>query len=146
MMLAHRQQDDHRAQGAAMEIQPKKPTRKGPAEWFTGDVWIDPIVQTQPPSRLAVSAVHFHPGARTAWHSHSDGQILYVTEGEGLLQSRGEPIITIHTGDTAHTPADEWHWHGATPDHFMTHLSMTEGDARWGEHVTDAEYHGQAGA
>jgi quercetin dioxygenase-like cupin family protein len=127
-----------------MEVQPKKPSAKGPAEWFTGDVYIDPIAQGPAPSRLAVGAVHFTPGARTAWHSHSNGQTLYVTEGRGLIQSRGDDIVTIHPGDVIHTPAAEWHWHGATPDHFMTHLSMTEGSAEWGEHVTDAEYHGDA--
>ena len=123
-----------------MEIQPKKPSFKGPADWFTGEVWIDPLAQGREPSRLALIAVHFPPGARTAWHSHSLGQTLYVTDGEGIIQSRGDPIVAIRTGDVVHTPADEWHWHGATPDHFMTHLSMTECDATWGEHVTDAEY------
>jgi quercetin dioxygenase-like cupin family protein len=125
-----------------MEIQPKTPPMKGPPEMFTGDVSIEPIARGQAPSRLAVSAVHFTPGARTAWHSHGNGQTLHVTDGEGLVQSRGEPIVPIRTGDTIHTPADEWHWHGATPDHAMTHLSITEGDATWGDHVTDAEYHG----
>ncbi len=126
-----------------MEIKRKRPSAKGPAEWFTGDVWMDAIARGEEPSRLAVSAVHFTPGARTAWHSHSLGQILYVTEGEGRVQSRGEPIMTIRCGDVVHTPADEWHWHGAAPDHFMTHLSMTEGPAEWGEHVTDGEYRGE---
>jgi quercetin dioxygenase-like cupin family protein len=125
-----------------MEVQPRKPSVKGPAEWFTGDVWIDPIAQGQPPSRLTAIAVHFTPGARTAWHAHGLGQTLHVTEGEGLIQSRGEPVVTIRPGDTVHTPPAEWHWHGATPDNFMTHLSLTEGDAEWGDHVTDAEYPG----
>lgn len=125
-----------------MEIQAKQPSISGPADWFTGDVWIDAVLHGQPPSRLSVNAVHFAPGARTAWHSHALGQSLYVTEGEGLVQSRGEPIITIGVGDAVFTPADEWHWHGAAPDHVMTHLSMTEGDVTWGEHVTDAEYRG----
>jgi quercetin dioxygenase-like cupin family protein len=128
-----------------MEIQPKKPTVKGPADWFTGDVWMDAVAQGREPSRLRVIAVHFTPGARTAWHSHSLGQTLYVTEGEGLVQSRGEPLVTIRPCDVVHAPAGEWHWHGAMPDHFMTHLSMTEGDAVWGEHVTDAEYRGEQG-
>jgi quercetin dioxygenase-like cupin family protein len=127
-----------------MEVQPKEPSARGPAEWFTGDVWIDPIVRPKEPSRLSVIAVHFTPGARTAWHSHSLGQMLYVLEGQGLVQSRDEPIVAIRPGDVIHTPPDEWHWHGATPDHFMTHLSMTEGDAHWGDHVTDAEYRGDA--
>ena len=124
-----------------MQMQERKPSVKGPADWFTGDVWIDAVAEGRPPSRLTVNAVHFAPGARTAWHSHSLGQTLYVTEGEGVVQSRDEPIVTIRAGDSVFTPADEWHWHGATPHHPMTHLSMTEGDATWGEHVTEAEYH-----
>jgi quercetin dioxygenase-like cupin family protein len=129
-----------------MEVQPKRPSAKGPADWFTGDVWIDPVTQPHAPSRLAVSAVHFTPGARTAWHSHSLGQTLYVMEGEGRVQSRGEPIVAIRAGDVIFTNADEWHWHGAAPDHFMMHLSMTEGGADWGEHVTDAEYRAGEGS
>jgi quercetin dioxygenase-like cupin family protein len=87
---------------------------------------------------MRVSAVRFTPSARTAWHAHAVGQTLYITEGKGLVQSRGGDIIT--------TPADEWHWHGAAPDHYMTHLSITEapGDDRpeadWGDHVTENEY------
>lgn len=127
-----------------MEVRPRKPSAKGPADWFTGDVWMDPISQPQPPSRLTAIAVHFPPGARTAWHAHSVGQTLYVTEGEGLVQSRGEAIVPIRSGDVVHTPPDEWHWHGAAPDRYMSHLSLTEGDADWGEHVTDAEYGGTA--
>ena len=90
-----------------MELQPKKPSTKGPSDWFTGDVWIDPIVQGRDGSRLGVNAVHFTPGARTAWHSHSLGQTLYVTEGEGLVQSRGEPVDSIRAGDIAYTPPAE---------------------------------------
>jgi quercetin dioxygenase-like cupin family protein len=123
-----------------MEIESKKPSLKGPAEWFTGDVWIDPAAQGQEPSHVAVNIVHFSPGARTAWHSHSLGQILYVTEGRGLVQSSGEPIVTIQPGDVVRTPAEEWHWHGATHDHLMTHISITTGAATWGAHVTDDEY------
>src|SRR5262245_57710920 len=115
-----------------MEVQPRKPSAKGPADWFTGDVWIDAIAAGQPPSRLNVSAVHFTPGARTAWHSHSLGQTLYVTEGEGRIQSRGASIVVIRSGDVIHTPPAEWHWHGAAADHLMSHLSMTEGPAEWG--------------
>jgi quercetin dioxygenase-like cupin family protein len=136
--------------GGTVEVQPKKPSAKGPAAWFTGDVWIDAIAQGQEPSRIRVSAVHFTPGARTAWHSHALGQTLYVTEGAGLVQSRGGDIATIRAGDIVYTPADEWHWHGAATDHFMTHFSITEGvpegqgpEADWGEHVTDAEYRGE---
>ena len=134
-----------------MEIQPKQPSAKGPAEWFTGDVWIDAIARGEEPSRIRVNAVHFTPGARTAWHSHALGQTLYVTEGEGRVQSRGERHRRRSAPATSsRRPADEWHWHGAAPDHFMTHLSITEGVPRaraetdWGDHVTDAEYRGEA--
>ena len=130
-----------------MQIQPKSPTLKGPADWFTGDVWIDAIVRGEEPSRVRVIAVRFTPSARTAWHAHAVGQTLYVTEGRGLVQARGGSTQHIRPGDIIYTPPREWHWHGAAPDHFMSHLSITEaapGDERpetdWGEQVTDAEY------
>jgi quercetin dioxygenase-like cupin family protein/transcriptional regulator with XRE-family HTH domain len=133
-----------------VDITPKPPTAKGPAEWFTGDVFIDGIVRGEEPSHVRVSAVRFTPSARTAWHSHAVGQTLYVTDGRGLVQSRGGEVAEIRAGDIVRTPADEWHWHGAAPDHFMTHLSITEAvpgetrpEADWGEHVTDDEYRGR---
>ena len=126
-----------------MEVIPKSPTTKGSADWFTGDVWIDAIAQGHGPSPMSVGSVHFAPGARTAWHSHSIAQTLYVTEGEGRVQPRGGVIVTIRHGDVVYIPGGEWHWHGAAPDHFMTHLSMSEGDAEWGEHVGDSWYRGQ---
>jgi quercetin dioxygenase-like cupin family protein len=132
-----------------VDIPPKRPTVKGAAENFNGDVWIDPLVQGVEPSRVRVNLVRFTPGARTAWHSHALGQTLFVTEGVGLVQSRGDEITQIRPGDTVVTPSDEWHWHGATPDNFMAQLSITEGtgdspkpEADWGAHVTDAEYGG----
>ena len=123
-----------------MERRPKQPTTKGPAEWFTGDVWIDPIAQGEPPSQLNVGSVHFSPGARTAWHSHKGGQTLYVTEGRGLVQSRDGKAVEIRSGDVVYTPDGEEHWHGATPDHFLSHLSITEGPPNWGPHVSEDEY------
>jgi quercetin dioxygenase-like cupin family protein len=125
-----------------MEVEPRKPTAKGPAQWFTGDVFIDTVAQGHGTSPTTVGLVHFTPGARTAWHAHTIGQTLYVMEGEGRVQSRGHPIVTISPGDIVFTPGQEWHWHGAAPDHFMTHLAVSEGGADWGEPVTDAEYHG----
>ena len=124
-------------------------TGKGPADWFTGDVFIDPLAAGREPSHLTLGSVHFSPGARTAWHSHEGGQTLYVTDGRGLVQSRGGDVVELRAGDIVQAPADEWHWHGAAPDHYMTHLSITEapapGDPRpetnWAEHVTDDEYH-----
>jgi quercetin dioxygenase-like cupin family protein len=125
-----------------VEVQPKQPSVKGPAEWFTGDVWIEPLATGGEASRLTLGSVHFTPGARTAWHSHEGGQTLYVTEGKGLVQSRGDRLLEIHPGDVISTADHEEHWHGAAPDHFMTHLSVTEGNAQWGAHVTDDEYRG----
>ena len=132
-----------------MNIPPKQPTAKGPAGMFTGDVYLDPIVRGEEPSHVRVSAVHFTPSARTAWHSHAVGQTLYVIEGRGRIQSRGGEITEIRPGDVILTPPDEWHWHGAAPDHFMTHLTITEGpsddrpESDWAEHVTDEEYGGR---
>ena len=126
-----------------METMTTQPTVKGPDQWFTGDVWIDAITRgVDPSSKAAVNAVRFAPGARTAWHSHSTGQTLYVTDGAGLVQPRDGEALAIRAGDVVHAPAGEWHWHGADADHFMTHLSITDGDASWGDHVTDDEYQG----
>ena len=127
-----------------MEISRNAATAKGPAETFTGDVWVDPITRGLPPSQLNVAAVHFTPGARSAWHSHEGGQTLYVTEGHGLVQARGQEIVELSPGDVIFAPDGEEHWHGARPDHFMTHLSITEGPPHWGPHVTDDEYQGQS--
>jgi quercetin dioxygenase-like cupin family protein len=94
----------------AMPIQPKQPTTKGPAEWFTGAVFIDPIVRGEAPSRVRVSAVRFTPSARTAWHAHAVGQTLYVTEGKGLVQSRGGPVDERPDADWGeHVTDDEYH-------------------------------------
>jgi quercetin dioxygenase-like cupin family protein len=129
-----------------VQIVPRQPSIKGPPELFTGDVYIDPIANGQEPSRIQVNAVRFTPGARTAWHSHGLGQTLYVTEGVGRMQSRGDELREIRAGDIVYTPSGEEHWHGAAPDRFMTHVSMTESAAdrsdHWGEHVSDAEYGG----
>jgi quercetin dioxygenase-like cupin family protein len=97
---------------------------------------------------MRANSVHFTPGARTAWHCHAVGQTLYVTEGVGRVQSRGGELVEIRPGDVVHTPPGEWHWHGAAPGHFMTHLAMWEAPApetdrpesEWGDHVTDEEY------
>jgi quercetin dioxygenase-like cupin family protein len=131
-----------------MNIQPKRPTTKGPAELFTGDVWFDVIAEGEAPSRLRVNTVRFSPGARTAWHSHANGQTLHVTEGRGLVQSRGGEVTEIRPGDVIYTPPGEWHWHGAALGHFMTHTAMWESlgegqqgpESEWGDHVTDDEY------
>ena len=120
-------------------------TARGPREWFTGVVFIDPVAEQSGPSRLAASSVHFTPGARTAWHTHPKGQTIWVTEGVGLCQRRGGPIEVIRPGDRAFFEPGEDHWHGAAPNRFMTHLAMQQADESgtvvvWGKHVTDEEY------
>jgi quercetin dioxygenase-like cupin family protein len=132
-----------------MEIRPQQSTAKGPAEWFTGDAWLDPVYFGEEPSRARVNVVRFSPGARTAWHSHTLGQTLYVTDGVGRIQSRGAEIVEMHAGDVVRTPPAEEHWHGAAPDRFLVQFSITEGtggpmatETLWGPHVSDAEYHG----
>ncbi|WP_371477055.1 cupin domain-containing protein [Kitasatospora sp. NBC_00315] len=130
-----------------MEILPKHPSAKGPSEMFTGDVWYDVVHAGQEPSRLRATVVRFAPCARTAWHRHAVGQTLHVTEGVGLIRSRGGEILVMRPGDTVHTPPGEWHWHGAAPDRFMSHLALWEApgnggaETEWGEHVGDEEYH-----
>ena len=134
-----------------MKLQPKQPTIKGPATTFTGDVWFDMIAQGEPPSRLRVSIVRFSPGAHTAWHRHANGQTLQITEGRGFVQARGGEVVAVGPGDTIYTPPGEWHWHGGEPEHFMSHLAMSEdlSDGQegpvteWGEHLSDTEYPGR---
>src|ERR1700688_4530584 len=120
-------------------------TERGPAEWFTGEVWLDPIIANSPPSRPRALSVHFAPGARTAWDRHPVRQVICVTEGAALVQRRGGPIEAVRVGDTVHFEPDEEHWHGAAPDRFMTHLAILEVDddgnaATWGDHVSNEEY------
>ena len=120
-------------------------TNAGRSEWFTGAVYVDTVATPADPSRLSASSVHFTPGARTAWHTHPNGQTIYVTEGVGLAQRRGGPIEVIRPGDRVFFEPGENHWHGAAPTRFMTHLAMLEvndkgNNATWGDHVTDAEY------
>jgi quercetin dioxygenase-like cupin family protein len=120
-------------------------TNRGPSEWFTGDVYLDSVAAPSGASRLSETSVHFTPGARTAWHTHPNGQTIHVMEGICLCQSRGGPIDVIGPGDRVFFEPGEEHWHGAPPNRFMTHLAMLDVDddgnvADWGEHVTDEEY------
>lgn len=120
-------------------------TMAGPSDWFTGTVHVDTVAAPSGSARLSASSVHFSPGARTAWHTHPNGQTIYVTEGLGLAQSQGGEVEVIRPGDRVFFEPGEVHWHGATPDRFMTHLALLEVDdegnnATWGEHVTDEEY------
>ena len=120
-------------------------TVAGPAEWFTGSVFIDAVASPSGDSRLQASSVHFTPGARTAWHTHPNGQTIFVTEGMGLAQRRDGEIEVIRPGDRVFFEPGEEHWHGAAPNRFMTHLALVVVDAdgnaaTWLEHVTDEEY------
>ena len=129
-----------------MELNPEHAPMQGPEQLFTGDVTIDPVTRGQDPAQVLVNVVRFAPGARTAWHSHALGQTLYVTDGVGRVQARGHDVVEIRAGDFVHAPPEEEHWHGASPGHAMTHISVTESttgrDDTWGDHVTDEEYHG----
>ncbi|MEP7453130.1 cupin domain-containing protein [Phyllobacterium sp. SB3] len=131
-----------------MKITPNgsMPTRRAPADWFTGTVWQDPIIEADEPARLRAVTVRFEPGARTAWHTHPLGQTLHVTSGSGLAQVWGEVIREIRAGDTIWIPPGEKHWHGAGPSTFMTHIAMQEaldGKAvEWMEKVSDTQYSG----
>ena len=126
-------------------------TAKGPADWFTGDVYIDAIAAPADSSTFGAALVHFTPGARTAWHTHPHGQTIFVTEGVGRCQREGGPIEVIRPGDRVFFEPGENHWHGAAPDRFMTHIAIQEADesgspVTWGEHVTDEQYNATAAA
>lgn len=126
-------------------------TGKGPADWFTGDVYIDPVAEPAEPYRLAAANVHFTPGARTAWHTHPLGQTIFVLEGVGRCQRRGGPVEEIRPGDRVFFEPGEEHWHGAAPNRFMLHLAIhqvdDEGNAvTWGEHVSDDDYNASPAA
>jgi quercetin dioxygenase-like cupin family protein len=120
-------------------------TAQGPADWFTGAVYIDTVAVPTESSRIGAAAVHFTPGARTAWHKHPFGQTIWVFEGVGRCQRRGGPVEVIRPGDRVFFEPGEEHWHGAAPDRFMAHVAMHQVDdegnaATWGDHVTDDEY------
>jgi quercetin dioxygenase-like cupin family protein len=122
-----------------------KPSTKGPADWFTGAVRIDPLFRPQAPARAACASVTFEPGARTAWHTHPLGQALIITAGSGWVQRDGGPVEEVHPGDVVWFAAGEKHWHGASPTMAMTHLAIQEeleGKlVDWLEHVSDEQYH-----
>jgi len=125
-------------------------TRPGPADWFTGTVFIDEIVASTPPAHFNSARVSFAPGARTAWHTHPRGQALHVVSGVGRVQLKGEPSREIRSGDSVWIEAGEIHWHGAAPGRTMVHLPIQEADDTgstvvWMEHVTDEDYNAPLG-
>ena len=121
-----------------------QPSGKGPAQFFTGNVRIDQLIQTTPPARVGGAIVTFEPGARTAWHTHPLGQMLIVTAGCGLTQVEGGPVLKIRPGDVIWCRPGEKHWHGATSTTAMTHIAILETldgkQVDWMQHVTDKEY------
>jgi quercetin dioxygenase-like cupin family protein len=124
-----------------------QPSGKGPPDWFTGVVRMDPLVQAGAPARVAAASVTFEPGARTAWHTHPLGQTLIVTAGCGRAQSWGGPLEELRPGDVVWFPPGEKHWHGAAPTSGMTHIAIQEQldgkTVEWMEKVTDEQYHAQ---
>jgi quercetin dioxygenase-like cupin family protein len=126
-----------------------QPSGKGPADWFTGAVRVDPLFQAPAPARVSGASVTFEPGARTAWHTHPLGQTLIVTAGCGWVQRDGGPIEEIRPGDVVWFAPGEKHWHGASPTMAMTHIAIAEAlDGKvvdWMEKVSDAQYGKSAG-
>jgi quercetin dioxygenase-like cupin family protein len=123
-----------------------QPSTKGPEDYFTGTVRIDPLMNPPEPARVAGASVTFEPGARTAWHTHPLGQTLIVTSGRGRVQREGGPIEEIFPGDVVWFEPGEKHWHGASPTAAMTHIAIQEkqggSPVTWLEKVTDAQYNG----
>ncbi|MFD4259083.1 cupin domain-containing protein [Streptomyces sp. NPDC058534] len=128
-----------------MEHITSTPTAKAPAERFTGDVYLNMIEAPSEPARLAAALVRFTPGARTHWHSHANGQTLYITDGVGLVGTRDGSVVRVSAGQIVKCPAGEEHWHGGTDTTLMAHIAMVVGDAdgdgtTWLEPVTDERY------
>ena len=136
-----------RAYAVGMEIKRvgSQPSYRGPAEYFTGTVRVDPLFDTAEPGRVAGASVTFEPGARTAWHTHPLGQTLVVLTGCGWARRWGGPVEEIRPGDVVVFPPGEKHWHGATATTAMTHLAVQEKldgkPVEWLEQVADADYH-----
>ena len=122
-----------------------QPSGKGPAEYFSGTVRIDPLFTPPEPARVAMALVTFEPGARTAWHTHPFGQTLIITAGSGWVQRKGGKIEVIHPGDVVYFEPGEKHWHGATSTTAMSHIAIQEklngSPVDWMEQVTDEEYY-----
>ncbi|MFF7794495.1 cupin domain-containing protein [Streptomyces sp. NPDC007991] len=128
-----------------MEHITQTPTVKAPAERFAGEVYLNMIEAPSDPARLASALVRFTPGARTNWHSHAKGQVLYVTDGVGLVGTRDGGVVRITAGETVKCPPGEEHWHGATDTSLMAHIAMVVGDedgdgTTWLEPVTGEQY------
>ena len=136
-----------------MRLHNQTPTSVGPADRFTGDVRVETIPGGDEPPQVNGGIVTFAAGAHTAWHVHARGQTLHILDGVAIVHSRDGKTIIAAAGQTVHTPAGQWHWHGATPDESMTHLALSDtfphGDGPaviWAEHVTEQDYQAAARA
>jgi quercetin dioxygenase-like cupin family protein len=123
-------------------------TKRGPSDYFTGEVWLEEIAGATPASRARAVRVTFAPGARTAWHTHPHGQTLRILSGIGRVQIANEPVVDVQAGDIVCFEPGERHWHGAAPTSIMVHLAVQQADdtgstATWLEHVTDEDYLGR---
>ncbi|MEI4488885.1 cupin domain-containing protein [Frigidibacter sp. MR17.14] len=122
------------------------PSGKGPADWFTGTVRVDPMFSAEAPGRVSGAHVTFEPGARTAWHTHPAGQTIIITFGRGRVQREGGPVEEVSAGDVVWFPAEEKHWHGASLNTAMSHIAVQESingsPVTWMEHVADEDYAG----
>jgi quercetin dioxygenase-like cupin family protein len=131
-----------------MDIHPSgaTPSRRVPADWFTGTVWQDPIIEAPAPARVRAATVRFEPGARTNWHTHPLGQTLFIVSGVGRVQTFGGTPREVRAGDVVWIPPNEKHWHGAGPTTTMVHIAIHEAldgkHVEWLEKVTDAQYQG----
>ena len=129
-----------------MDHSPVRPTAKGPAATFTGDVYVTPIAGPADTSRLTAALVRFTPGARSNWHSHDVGQTLHGVDGTGFVGTRDGRVVRIRAGETVWTPPGEEHWHGATGDTLMAHLALLDVNedgsdpTHWLEPVSDEQY------
>lgn len=118
----------------------------GPEDWFSGETWMEDLGTLRTPTRTRILRVTFAPGARTAWHSHSMGQILHILEGVARIGREGEPVREVHAGDSVEILPGERHWHGAAPEHLMSHLAVYPDDPEagvetlWQEQVGDESY------
>jgi quercetin dioxygenase-like cupin family protein len=132
-----------------MDIRPSgsAPSRKMDAQYFTGTVWGDPIIEAPEPARARAMLVRFEPAARTAWHTHPLGQTLYIVSGIARVQTFGQPLRDVRAGDVIWIPPGEKHWHGAGPTTTMVHLAIQEGldgkTVEWLEKVSDEQYKGE---
>ena len=120
-------------------------TKRGPADYFTGTVWIDEVTTAPYASDVRIVSVTFEPGARTAWHTHPHGQLLQIVSGVGRVQKAGGEVVEVRPGDVVWFQPGERHWHGAAPNRLMAHLAVQRADeagrtATWQEHVADIDY------